>query len=155
MKISRIPTLNTYSDWLEKAKYELMRFEESCGVYDMANCFLTLNAIPDWIEKSDTSPIALREVAKSKLAVMRGTCFELDATKMDEIDHQLRLIRLFCNHSKHADKKEKFDHISMSSTFPLTFPVKFEFLSVDSINVKAADILNNVINFWAGEIEGA
>lgn len=155
MKVARIPTLNTYSDWLKKAKDELMRFEESCGVYDMANCFLTLNAIPEWIEKSDESPIALRDIAKSKIAIMKGQGFELDETKLSELDHQLRLIRLFCNHSKHGDPKEKLRHISMSSTLPFTFPVKFEFLSVGSKKVKAADILSNVIKFWSVEINNA
>lgn len=153
MKRARIPTLNTYSDWLEKAKYELLQFEESCGVYDMANCFLTLNAIPEWVSKSDNVPNELKKLADSKISIMKGEAFDLDASRLDELDHQLRLVRLFCNHSKHGDPKEKFGHISMTSPFPLTFPVKFEFLTVGSETVKVYCILQNVINFWSGALK--
>jgi len=155
MRNVRIPTLNVYSDWLEKAKYELARFEESCGVYDMANCFLTLNSIPEWIEKSDEAPKRLKELAKSKIAVMKGRGFDFDEGKLIEIDHQLRLVRLFCNHSKYGDSKEKFAHISMGVPFPLTFPVKFEFLSVGSESVKALEVLQSVINFWSSQLKNA
>ena len=155
MKDLRIPTLNSYVDWLEKAKYELSRYEESCGVYDMANCFLTLNAIPEWIEKSNEAPSKLINVAQTKISIMKGVNFNLDENKLDELDHQLRLIRVFCNHSKHGDPKEKLKHISMSFTFPQEFPLKFELLSVGSKTVKAYGILNNVISFWSREIENA
>jgi hypothetical protein len=153
MKDLWIPTLSVYSDWLEKAKYELLRFEKSCGVYDMANCFLTLNAIPEWIDKSDDAPSKLKELAISKIAIMKGKNFDLDENRLGELDHQLRLIRLFCNHSKHGDPKEKLEHMSMSAFFPLTFPVKFEFLSVGHKSVKVFDLLQSVINFWSSEMQ--
>lgn len=149
----RIPTLNIYSDWLEKAKYELSCFEKSCGVYDMANCFLTLNAIPEWIVKSDKAPNTLRELANSKISIMKGINFELNENNLCDLDHQLRLIRLFCNHSKHGDPKTKLEHISMGASFPPTFPVRFEFLSVGSNSIKALDILQSVINFWSNELQ--
>lgn len=155
MRNVRTPTLNTYSDWLEKAKYELLRFEESCGVYDMANCFLTLNAIPEWIEKSDDAPSKLKELASSKISIMKGVGFELDESRLGELDHQLRLVRLFCNHSKHGDPKEKLEYISMGTHFPLVFPVRFEFLYVGSEYVRAFDILKNIIDFWSCELTNA
>jgi len=153
MKAKKIPILKTYFDWLEKAKYELSKFEQSCNAYDMANCFLTLNAIPEWIEKSDDSPEELKELAKEKIAIMRGeNNFALDENKLGELDHQLRLIRLFCNHSKHSKLKEKLKHISMSSSFPLEFPIRFTDLSVGSEFIEAHGILKNVIEFWDSKI---
>jgi hypothetical protein len=155
MKAKKIPTLKTYFDWLEKAKYELLKFEQSCNAYDMANCFLTLNAIPDWIEKSDDSPKELKELkelAEEKIVIMKGINFALDENKLGELNHQLRLIRLFCNHSKHGDPKEKLKNISMSSPYSLVFPVEFKYLSVGSKFIEAHGILKNVIEFWDSKI---
>ncbi|WP_299775535.1 hypothetical protein [uncultured Pseudoteredinibacter sp.] len=155
MKSNRIRTLNVYSDWLEKAKYELSRFEQSSGVYDMANCFLTLNALPEWIEKSDEAPGKLKNVATQKILIMKGQNFDLDENKLDQIDHQLRLVRLFCNHAKHGSSKDKLEHISMSAPFPLSFPVEFEFLKVGSEFVRVVSVLDGVLNFWASELTNA
>ena len=147
--------MSVYSDWLEKAKLELSRFENSISVYDMANCFLTLNALPEWIAKSDNAKQELKELAARKIEVMKGINFELDENKLNELDHQLRLIRLFCNHSKHGDKKKQFKHISMGpeEPFKMNFPIKFDHLFVGSELVKISVVLENVINFWVGEIE--
>ena len=37
--------------------------------------------------------------------------FDLDVGKLDEIDHQLRLVRIFCNHAKHGKKKNEIPPI--------------------------------------------
>ena len=157
MKVNRIPTLLIYSDWLEKAKHELSRFEQSCNVYDMANCFLTLNALPEWVAKDDRSTPELKEIATRKISIMKGQDFELDENKLNELDHQLRLIRLFCNHSKHGDKKKQFKHIAMGpdEPFKMDFPIKFDNLFVGSKLIKINVVLENVINFWSDKFEDA
>lgn len=92
---------------------------------------------------------------------MRGqNGFELDTNKLDEVDHQLRLIRVFCNHAKHGDVKKNskgdiIDRITMSAKFPLTFPVKFNHLKIGDKNIHAAPVVESVISFWELEIQNS
>lgn len=157
MKIHRIPELSNYKDWLEKAKYELARYKETSNVYDLANVFLTLNALPEWISKSDSAPTALRTIATQKVHIMQGAqnTFNLDEEKLDQIDHQLKLIRLFCNHAKHGVKKEKIQSITMSTPLPAVFPIRFDHIKVGNRNMPALPILESVINYWEKEGVGA
>ena len=152
MKFGPIATLSVHTDWLKKAEYELFQYKESCGVFDMANCFLTLNALPEWIAASDDASDELKNLAKSKIRIMKGVNFELNTDKLGELDHQLRLVRMFCNHAKHAKPKEPLSYISMSASFPISFPAKYESLSVGIQNVNAFDILQNIKTFWSNEI---
>lgn len=39
MKIKRMPQLLKYTDWLEKAKFEMQRYNETFSVYYLANIF--------------------------------------------------------------------------------------------------------------------
>ncbi|MBD3671247.1 MAG: hypothetical protein HUJ29_10770 [Gammaproteobacteria bacterium] len=157
MKVKKITTLQSYQDWLEKAKYEFELYKSKYGVYELSNCFLTLNALPDWIDKSDLAPQNLKSIAAEKIKIMKGddNKFQLDETKLDEINHQLRLIRLFCNHAKHGDKKEKLEAITMSAVFPMTFPIKFDHLKIGSENVNVVPVIESVISFWERVINNA
>ncbi len=97
LNFKKIPTLTTYKDRMEKSIHDLKLYE---------NCFLSLNALPEWIINSDDVPNTLREVAQKKLLIMQErpsikADFTFDEQKLDHIDQQLRLIRIFCNHSKH------------------------------------------------------
>lgn len=157
-KISKIATLDKYEDWLEKSKHEFSVYKKSYSVYDLANCLLTLNALPEWIEKSEGSPESLRNIASLKISIMKGDegRFVFDETKLDLLDQQLRMIRLFCNHAKHGIKKTGFIKISTSTTtFPIGFPMKFEMLEVGNTHIKASDVIENIISFWEQEIEKA
>ena len=156
MSISRVPILFVYSGWLEKAKHELSLFKESYNVYDLTNCFLTLNALPEWIQKSNQAPEALKELATNKIDIMK-TGSEMDENKLDDLDHQLRLIRLFSNQSKHGETKEKLGLITLVSKGPLKFefPVKCDHLCIGTEVVDIFNVLENVIEFWSREIKNA
>ncbi|OOG87805.1 hypothetical protein B0E42_07150 [Pseudomonas sp. A25(2017)] len=75
--------------------------------------------------------------------------------KLHELDHQLRFIRLFCNHSKHGDPKNKLPQITMSVRLPITFPVKFDEIQVGGVTVAVLPILESVIKYWELEIAEA
>ena len=150
MKARHIPQLLNYTDWLEKAKFEMQRYKETRSVFDLANVFLTLNALPEWISKSDSASSCLRTLADNNISIMQGArdTFRIDEGKLHELNHQLRLIRLFCNHSKHGDPKEKLPQITMSTHLPATFPIKLDKIQVGSITVPVLPILESVIKYW-------
>jgi len=154
----RIKTLSTYSDWLDKAKYEFDLFTKSYGVYDLTNCLLTLNAIPEWIFNSKSSPENLSLMAHEKYLLMQGNNnFVLNTSKLSEIDHQLRLVRMFCNHAKHNKSDKEKDENNMVSidqcfVFPATFPIKFDRIKIGDENFLAEPILESIINFWSHEV---
>jgi hypothetical protein len=152
MEVERVHELSTYRDWLAKAEHELRRYQETHDVYDLANTFLTLNALPEWIAKTAGVSQRLRSTADAKLRIMKGEGFKLDESRLDELDHQLRLVRLFCNHAKHSDSKAEFDRISMCTRFPATFPIRFDHLQVGSQTVEAVPIVKAVVHFWSREI---
>lgn len=154
MKVERVHELSTYRDWLAKAEHELRRYQDTHDVYDLANALLTLNALPEWIKKSATAPQPLRSIARAKIRVMKGKGFKLDRSRLHELDHQLRLIRLFCNHAKHSDSKAEFDRISMCTRFPATFPVRFDHMQVGDQAIEALPIVKEVVRFWSEEISG-
>lgn len=152
--MKKIATLNNYIDWYEKARYDFCRYEETSGVYELADCLLTLNALPEWIAESKEAPQSLKTLALSKLQIMKGKQgFIFDETQLDDIDQKLRFIRLFCNHSKHGEPKEKFPKIEMSAHFDLSFPVKFEYITIGDRSILAREILTEVLEFWRNNIE--
>ncbi len=155
MHIEKIPTLNSYEDWIEKAERELLLFEKVGSVYDMANCLLTLNALPEWIEKSEKAPEMLSLLAKEKISIMKHLKLNVDKLKENDIDQALRLVRLFCNHAKHGDKKTNLVKIEMSASLPAKFPIRFDYLSVwdeEKHSIKANELLRNIIEFWRKHI---
>lgn len=153
MNFSKIPTLDSYSDWLEKAEHDLSVFEKTYNVYDMANCFLSLNALPEWVQKADNASEILRQLAEDKIYIMKYHQLDIERLKDNDINNQLRFIRLFCNHAKHKKKKGDFIKITMSARLPTILPIKFEYLSIsENCSIKAVDLLKNVINFWKKNI---
>ena len=149
MRDLRIKTLSTYSDWVEKAKYEYNLYTKSYGLYDLTNCLLTLNAIPEWIRKSDHISDDLKKIAEDKNTIMKGggVPFYLDETKLDNIDNQLKLIRMFCNHTKHSEKKYIPELISCIE-FPATFNLKFNKIKVDNKLIEIEPIIKSIIDYW-------
>jgi len=157
LKISKIPTLDSYRDLLEKSEYELKKYEESAVVYDMANCILSLNALPEWIVKSDSASEKLKGVAKEKITIMKDEKYSKDIEKLKiyEIDYLLRFVRTFSNHSKHLDKKQNLVRIRMSASFPLSFPIKFTNITIGNDEndfIDSIEVLKVVISFWKEHI---
>ncbi|MEJ7740472.1 MAG: hypothetical protein WKF97_23900 [Chitinophagaceae bacterium] len=152
-----IRTLCNYKDWFSKAVHDFQRYKETYGVYELADCLLTLNALPEWIVKSIEAPESLKDIAGSKILIMTDhNAFVFDENKLNgDIDQKLRFIRIFCNHSKHAVPKNKFPKIEMSATLPAALPIKFENISVGNSYFRAEDILLDVIKFWTKSIEEA
>jgi hypothetical protein len=72
MRQLRIKTLNTYNDWLDKAKYEHSKYKESWSIYDLTNCLLTLNALPEWIKNCKSAPENLKSLASEKITIMQA-----------------------------------------------------------------------------------
>jgi len=155
MDFSKIPTLNSYNDWLEKAEHDLSVFKKTYSVYDMANCFLSLNSLPDWIKEDINASKNLKELVTKKQEIMGVMKNDLDLEKLknNDIDQSLNLIRMFCNHAKHGVKKGEFVKISMGVKLPAALPTKFEYLSIgENYSIKAVDLLENVISFWKKNI---
>jgi len=155
-KISyNIPVLDDYNDWLDKAKYNFEKYKETYALYDLADCILTLNALSEWIAKSDKAPEKLREITTEKLEYMTDNVngFVFDETKFYDINQKLRFIRVFCNFSKHSTPKHKFSKIVMGSTLPAFFPIKFENIAIGDSFFNASEIINDVITFWVSCIE--
>lgn len=148
--IARIPELRTYKHWLEKAKFDYLRYKKTFGLYALTDCLLTLNAIPEWITKEENISEELKRVAENKIIIMKGQKkgFLFNEKKLEDIDQQLRFIRIFCNHSKHGSKKEKLPEISINAPFPLKLPICFEYIQVGDEYILAKNILKNVIIFW-------
>jgi hypothetical protein len=151
MREIRVTELSRYQHWLKKAEHELRRYEESRDVYDLANTLLTLNALPEWIEMADGAPAEIKNLAAKKIRIMKD--HHLDESRLHEIDHQLRLVRLFCNHAKHGEPKEKLSQITMSAPFPLTFPVRFDHMQIGTRTVEMLPILKSLVSFWSDEIK--
>ena len=156
-KMNSIPSLSNYRDWFKKAQSNFEKLADSDDIYDFVDCLLTLNALPEWIYKSDDAPEKLRLLAEEKVKKMKGNDnrFNFDEDKLDEdIDHQLRFIRLFCNHAKHGEKKtiplivKEFGGI-----FPATFPIEFKMIiKIGEKKVNAKHLISSVIAFWEGKI---
>ena len=151
MNIQPIPTLNTYQDWLKKAEKEFNDYSNSFNVYDFANCLLSLNALPEWISKTENISSELKEIVDNKLIIMRTYQIDIKNLKKFDIDNCLRLTRTFSNHTKHNDAKDSFIKISMSSKLPAQLPMKFEYLTIGNNEdnfIEAKELLNTIIKFW-------
>lgn len=142
-------TLSDYRDWYMKSLHNFELYKQSSGVYDLADCLLTLNALPEWIIESENASDDLKNIAKEKIKIMKGDGFQFDEHKLDNIDHKLRFVRIFCNFSKHAVAKDRFPKIEMSFTFPATLPAIFKDISIGDIRYEAKIILEEVLNFWS------
>ncbi|WP_026711788.1 hypothetical protein [Flavobacterium filum] len=146
----KIPVLNDYKDWYDKALYDFDKFKQSRGVYELTDCLLTLNALPEWIRNSDNVDLHLKNIVVEKIEIMQGkNNFIFDETKLHEVDQQLRFIRIFCNHSKHAVSKEKFPKIEMAAMLPAMFPITFDYIKIGNLVFPAEPIIKSVIDFWS------
>ena len=154
-----IPKLNDYKDLVLKFDYNMKKLRESNHIYDLLDCFLTLNSIPEWIIKSNTASESLKKIAQEKYDIMRGQKqgFILDENLLiNNIDHQMRFIRLLCNHTKHITNKEEIPIIQSipGTTFPMMLPARFCIIvTIGKMQVDGELIAFQASEFWKNEIE--
>ncbi|WKB80826.1 hypothetical protein QYR09_13860 [Cellulophaga lytica] len=153
-----IPKISNFYDLLKKLEYDLKRYNKNNHSYEFIDCIMSLNALPEWIKNSTYAKDSLKKIAIEKETIMKGNNgFKLDESKiMSDIDHQLRFIRLFCNHSKHKTDSGHIPCIisKYGATFPITFPGKLQnIITIGKSEFDAESLLNNTFNFWKENIE--
>ena len=147
-----LPEMKNFYDLLAKLEYDIERYNLTSHIYELLDCLMTLNAIPEWIVAGDNQNESLRRVATEKIKIMKGTNFIFDEKLLYEnIDHKLRLVRLICNHAKHKTDSKQIPIITREydASFPMEFPVKFDYII--SIGEKAVDaefLITEVARFW-------
>ncbi len=157
MKKEIIPKISDYQDLLKKLDYDIQRYRKNNHSYELIDCLMTLNALPEWIKKSETSSDSLKNIAIEKEIIMKGrNGFQLDENLIESnIDHQLRFIRLFCNHSKHKTDSGRIPKIisEYGATFPMTLPAKlYNIIALGNKSFDAEYLILQVYDFWKNEI---
>jgi len=146
-----IPHLENYKDLFEKILYDYELFIKNRNPkYDLMNCFMGLNSIPEWLMNDPNVTSDIKHIGKQKNEVMKDrTKIPFDVNQIrTSLDHQLKFIRLYCNHTKH--KTDWIPEIQMyEGGFPYTFPIKFyAFIAIGKDNYDVEHLVLNVINFW-------
>lgn len=141
---------------VKKLDYDLGRYNKNNHIYELMDCLMILNALPEWIKESSEASTSLKTLAAAKILVMKGSGFTLDESKLDtDIDHQLRFIRLICNHSKHKTDSPLIPVIrsKYGATLPMTLPAKlYHIIAIGHKEVDAEYLIQNVGGFWKSEI---
>lgn len=141
-----IQNLESPKDVLDKAKYDFKRHCEDDEIYSFMDCLLSLNAIPDWIKADDNASDDMDEL----IDFMKfGSIDDLSS-----IEKKLRLVRLICNHSKHGAIKHfpKVKSIN-SSSFPITFPMKFgTFVALGDDERDVRPIISDIIDYFDSKL---
>ena len=152
-----LPELDNFHDLLKKLDYDIERLNKTSHIYELLDCLLTLNAIPEWIVNSSTENETLKEIANQKLKIMKGHEFSFDENLLHEdFDQKLRLIRLVCNHAKHKTDSIHIPKIKreMDCGFPMMLPAKFGFvISISKQSVDAEYLVFELAKFWKSKIE--
>ncbi len=147
-----LPELNNFYDLINKIDYDYERLKKTSHIYELLDCFLTLNAFPEWIQNSDNVSSDLKKLVENKLDIMKGKNFPFDEENLfSDIDTKLRLIRLLCNHAKHKTDSKLIPKIEREydTGFPMEFPAKFGFvILVGKKRVDAEYIILEVTNYW-------
>ena len=153
-----LPQIINYLDLFKKLEYDIDRYSKSNHIYELLDCLLTLNAIPEWIINSEDATEELKKLAEAKLKIMKGLdgfSFEEDKLATD-IDQKLRFVRLTCNHSKHKTNSKHIPVIKsvFGATFPFTFPAKFcNIIAIGTKEIDAEQLVNDVADFWKNQVE--
>lgn len=146
------PELSSYKDLFQKLEYDLVRFSKTNHIYELLDCFMTLNAIPEWIINSSEVDMVSKEIIQIKLQIMKGQNFDFNEEFLSEsIDQKLRLVRLVCNHAKHKTDSPLIPKIERiyDATFPLILPAKFGYIiSIGKHRVDAETLIKELKNFW-------
>ncbi len=80
-----IPEINGFNDLLKKFEYDLNRYKKNNHSYELMDCIMTLNSLPDWIRKSSNASENLRILANEKIIIMKGHGgFKFDKNQIEE-----------------------------------------------------------------------
>jgi hypothetical protein len=148
-----VTRFNNAYDMLAKAKRDLEKLEVTNDIDDFINCMLSLNALPEWIKKDDFfSSITKEKAIVIEYIMKEGSSFTSpnDFNLRENTNHQLRLIRAFCNHIKHAGS-QIFPSIDLVDDNTLPMELDFEFgmvLKIGEEKFKAKALIRNIINYW-------
>ncbi|MGC4041971.1 MAG: hypothetical protein QM710_14600 [Flavobacterium sp.] len=152
-----LPELDNFHDLINKLEYDIERLSKTSHIYELLDCLLTLNAIPEWIVNSSIENTNLIKIAKQKIEVMKGHDFNFDENLLHEnIDQKLRLIRLVCNHAKHKTNSTHIPKIrrELDCGFPMMLPAKFGFvISIGKQRVDAEFLVFELTRFWKSQID--
>lgn len=148
--------ITDYKDLLTKIEYDLERYRGNNHLYALIDCIMTLNSLPEWISKSTDASKRLKNLAKTKIIIMKEGWKDFDETLLEsEIDHQIKFIRLYCNHSKHNTDSSKIPSIisKYGSTIPAIIPHKLcNIIAIGEHEYDAEYLITEVYNFWKNEI---
>lgn len=153
-----IPEISDYKDLLKKFEHDLKRYSKNNHSYELIDCIMTLNALPEWITKSENASQELKSLAREKISIMKGlNNFEFNENLIQtEINHQLRFIRLFCNHSKHKTDSGQIPRIisKYGATLPAILPAKlYNIIAIGDLEFDAEYLIVKIYDFWKKEIE--
>ena len=147
-----ITEIKDYKDLMKKIKYDIERYQKDNNVYILIDCLMSLSSLPEWIFKNENAPEKLRKIAKEKLHLMQGLDFVLNEKEINNnIDHKLRFIRLYCNQTKHNDKKDELPQIVSrdGSYLAANLPIKFDnYIAIGEQEIDAEHLINDVYDFW-------
>lgn len=157
-KIEIIPEISDCYDLFNKLEFDLKRYSKNNHSYELIDCLLTLNSIPEWISKSDKISEGLKGLAEGKIYIMKGhENFVFDESTIDsDIDQQLRFIRLFCNHAKHKSESGQIPRIisRYGATLPVTLPAKlYNLIALGTKEIDAEFLIHNVYSFWKDKLD--
>lgn len=139
--------LTDYPHIFKKAEHDFERYKSNYGLYELTDCLLTLNSLPEWIQASEKASSELKTSATQIINTMRS--LELDELKLDQdIYQKLRLVRLFSNHVKHAKSKEKIPKIVTGFALAQTLPASFTNIQVGELCFDSERILEDIFSFW-------
>ena len=152
-----LPKLENFNDLIVKLDYEIKQHIESNHIYDLLNCLLTLNSLPEWIVNSQTASKELKQIATEKIKIMKGNNgFSFDEKLLfNDINHQLRFIRIMCNHTKHKTDSKEIPIIESipGTTFPMLLPARFcIIISIGTLKIDGAFLVFQVAQFWKQQI---
>jgi hypothetical protein len=153
-----IPKLDNYNDLIIKLDYEIKRLNESSHIYDLLNCLLTLNSLPEWIINSKSDNEKIKQIASEKLKIMKGNngLFKFDEKLLfNDINHQLRFIRIICNHTKHKTDSKEIPIIQSipGTTLPMLLPARFcIIISIGMLRIDGAFLIFQVAEFWKKQL---
>lgn len=151
-----IPEISNYNDLLKKFEYDLERYSKNNHSYELIDCIMSLNALPEWIKNSENASSNLKQIAIEKDEIMKSSRSfnkELIQTNLDE---QLKFIRLFCNHSKHKTDSEVIPRIvsEYGGTLPAVLPIKlYNYIALGENMYDAEYLIRNIYNFWKEQIQ--
>lgn len=153
-----LPKLNDFNDLITKLDYDIKRLNETNHIYDLLDCLLTLNSLPEWIIYSETANKNLKQIAEDKVKIMKGlNGFRFDENLLlHDINQKLRFIRLISNHTKHKTNSKQIPIIQSmpGTTLPMLLPARFcMIITIGKLKIDGELLVYQVSEFWKNAIK--